>query len=171
MRGRFALAERLCGQPPEGRSVYLSRMPDGPIILLLRDAGIARYSLSFRPAGQVIQGIDRGRRATLEPRRSIWVTQRAQIEQHRHTAPGLAGMDESPAQKRVPEPMGPVGWVRDNVLREWGLGFQEVVAPCPVASVYQVRGHHVVSSFDQNLRNCSVTTGRFPNIPLEALDG
>lgn len=137
-RGGECLAERLSCKPPEAWAFHLPRMPHGPVILLFRNAGIAGHRLSFRPAGQVIEGVNCGRRTSLKPRRAVRVTQRAQIEQHRHASPGLAGMDESPAQKRVPEPMGPVGWVGDNVLGQWGLGFQEVVAPCPVASVDQV---------------------------------
>jgi len=121
--GVFRLAERLGCNPPEGWTLHLSRMPHGPIILLLCNAGILRHRLSFRPACQVIQGIDCGRRTSQKPRRSVRMAKRPKIEQHRHGSPGLASMDEGPAYERISEPMCAIGRVCDNVLGKGRVRF------------------------------------------------
>src|SRR6056297_3068617 len=90
--GCSALAELLGGEPPESRPLYLPRPPYGPVILLPCDTGITGHRFPFRPACQLIEGIDRSRRTTLEPRRPVRVTQRPKVKQHRHAAPGIAGM-------------------------------------------------------------------------------
>jgi len=98
-------------------------MPNGPIILLLCNAGILQHRLSFRPACELIQGIYRGWRAALEPWRAVRVAQGAQIEQHRHASPGLARMDKSATHKGISQPMCPVGWVRDDILGQGRVRF------------------------------------------------
>jgi hypothetical protein len=51
----------------------------------------------------------------------------------------------------------------DDVLDQRFGRFQEVVAPCPVASVDQIRGHHLLSGLSQYLGNGPVAAGWFPD--------
>ena len=97
------------------------------------------------------------------------MAERAQIEQHRHASPGLTGMDQSSVHEGISKPMGAVRRVRDDVLRKGSIRFEEVLSPCPVASVDQVRGHHLVSCCLEHLGNGSIAAGRFPYRALEAL--
>jgi len=80
-------------------------------------------------------------------------------------------MDERPADKGISEPMGAVRRVRDDVFGKRFVGFQEVVPPCPVASVDQVCGHHLVSCRLEHLGNGSVAASGLPNRPVKTLDG
>lgn len=146
-------------------------MPHRPVVLLPCDAGQTRHRFSFRPACQLIKGVYRGWRTTLEPRRSAWIAERTKVEQHSYASPGFAGMDESPSNEGISEPMCAVGRVRDDVLGKGLIRFQEVVPPCTVASVDKVRRHHLVSCGLKHLRDGSVAASRFPDIALKALDG
>jgi len=145
-------------------------MPHRPVVLLPCDAGLTRHWFSFRPACQLIKGVYRGWRTTLEPRRSVWIAERTKVEQHRHASPSLAGMNERSANESISEPMGAVRRVRDDVLGKGLFRFQEVVPPCTVASVDKVRRHHLVSCGLKHLRDGSVAASRFPDIALEAFD-
>ena len=106
-------------------------MPDCPIILLTGDAGVSRNRLSFRPARQVVEGVNCGRWATLKLRGSVRMAERTKIEEHRHASPGLTGMNQSSAHEGISEPMRAVGRVRDDILCKGSVGFQEVQPPLP----------------------------------------
>lgn len=107
----------------------------------------------------------------MKPRRPVGIAKRAKIQQHRHTPPGLAGMNERLANEGISEPMCAVRRVRDDVLGKGFVRFQEVVPPCPVASVNEIGGHHLVSCDLEHLGDGSVTTCRLPDIALEGFDG
>ena len=109
--------ERLGCKPPEAWALNFPRMPDCPIILLFRNAGIARYRLSFRPAYEVIEGVNCSRWTTLEPWGPVWMAERSEIEQHSHASAGPAAMCESFSDEGISKSVRSVGRVCNDILR------------------------------------------------------
>ena len=146
-------------------------MPHRPVILLLCDTGFARAGFSSGPANELIQGIDGSRRGLGEFLCPLGVTQRPQIQEHRHASAGLLTMDEGAAHKEVGKPVGAIGRVRDDVLGKRAVGFQEVLPPKAETSVDEVGRNHFVPCLEEHLRDGSVSASGLPDAPLEGLDG
>ena len=82
-------------------------MPDSPVVLLLCDASLIGAGFSSGPANELIEGIDGSRRGLREFLHPVGVTERTQIQEHRHASAGLVAMDESAAHKEVGRPLVP----------------------------------------------------------------
>ena len=80
-------------------------------------------------------------------------------------------MDEGATHKEVGKSVGAIGRVRDDMLGKWAVGFQEVLPPDAESSVDEVGRNHFVPCLEEHLRDGSVSASRFPNTPLESLDG
>ena len=146
-------------------------MPHRPIILLLRDTGLARTGFSSGPANQLIEGINGSRWGLGEFLHPVGMAERPEIEEHRHASAGLLTMDEGAAHKKVGKPVGAIRWVRDDVLGKRAVGFQEVLPPKAETSVDEVSGNHFVPCLEEHLRDGSVSARGLPDAPLEGLDG
>ena len=146
-------------------------MPYRPVILLLRDAGLARAGFSSGPANELIQGIDGSWWGLGEFLCPVGITQGAQIQEHRHASASLLTMDEGTAHKEVGKSVGAIGRIGDDVLGKRAVGFQEVLPSDAEASVDEVSGNHFVPCLEEHLRDGSISASRLPDTPLEGLDG
>ena len=146
-------------------------MPYRPVILLLRDTGFARTGFSSGPANELIKGINGSRWGLGELLHAVGVTQGAKIQEHRHASAGLLTMDEGAAHKKVGKPVGAIGRVGDDVLGKRAVGFQKVLPPKAETSVDEVGRNHFVPCLEEHLRDGTISASRFPDTPLEGLDG
>lgn len=94
----------------------MAGFPNGPVVLLAGDTGGFRGGLALGPTGQFIEEIDGGRRRLDEFLVPVGVCQGPQVQQHRHTAASLSGVDQRPSDKSIAKPMRSVGRIGDDVL-------------------------------------------------------
>lgn len=149
----------------------MTRLPDGPVVLLSGNAPLRAGGDALRPAGKIIEDVDRRRRGLAELGRALRIGQRAQIEQHGNAAPCLLRVDEGTADKGIAQPMGTIGRIGDDMFAKSPGRLEEVMAALTIAAVDQVGGHDAVASVHQHLADGPVATRRLPDIAIELLNG
>lgn len=157
-------------QPAQRSRVIVSRLPDDPAVPVRRRRAARLRWVAFRPADQLVEGIDHSGRMRGPQVVPFRVAKRGKVQQHGDAVAGLGCHCESFQYELIAKTPA-VRRIGDDVLGARRRLAQEVDTALAKVALDQVGGDHPVPCRLQHLTDVALTASRLPNGTIKRFHG